>query len=311
MESLAYLEIALARDESEVTPLNSVKALNKRTFFKLSRELQCSFLFLVVLLSGLTTTDEALAQRLLKLGVSGSDVTAVQRRLQELGLFNQPLTEYYGPATESAVIRFQRARNLTPDGQVGSDTRRALFNTQSTVNTQSTRILQPPILLDPPLPPPRREIVISASTATPVLREGDEGADVRRLQQALANQGFSPGQIDGDYGPNTVRAVRAFQSSRGLGVDGVAGVETLRALGLTSQPAQRDRNNLPYVVVIPDTDSTGTLLTRVRAIFAGAFPADSRRGRYINAGSFAEYEAAASRSYALRARGFDARVVHF
>lgn len=57
------------------------------------------------------------------------------------------------------------------------------------------------------------------------LRQGDQGDDVVALQQAL---GITP--VDGDFGPATDRAVRMFQTSHHLGVDGIAGDATKAAL---------------------------------------------------------------------------------
>jgi len=65
------------------------------------------------------------------------------------------------------------------------------------------------------------------------LRFGAVGADVFRLQERLAELGFAPGRIDGEFGAGTEAAVAAFQRSEGLLVDGVAGPRTLAALGLT------------------------------------------------------------------------------
>jgi hypothetical protein len=56
---------------------------------------------------------------------------------------------------------------------------------------------------------------------------------VTDLQRALRNAGFDPGPIDGRMGPRTDAAIRRFQRSRGLEVDGAAGTKTLRALGAT------------------------------------------------------------------------------
>jgi GH24 family phage-related lysozyme (muramidase) len=60
------------------------------------------------------------------------------------------------------------------------------------------------------------------------------GADVRTLQQALLAAGFDPHGVDGVFGRGTDTAVRAFQASRGLDVDGVVGPATRSALGLNS-----------------------------------------------------------------------------
>lgn len=62
------------------------------------------------------------------------------------------------------------------------------------------------------------------------LRRGASGPDVAKLQQRLADLGFSPGLIDGDFGGGTEAAVIAFQQSVGLLADGVAGPRTLEAL---------------------------------------------------------------------------------
>jgi peptidoglycan hydrolase-like protein with peptidoglycan-binding domain len=53
---------------------------------------------------------------------------------------------------------------------------------------------------------------------------------LRDVQQALTDLGFSPGAIDGVDGRNTRNAVRAFQMSKGLGADGIAGPATKAAL---------------------------------------------------------------------------------
>ena len=59
-----------------------------------------------------------------------------------------------------------------------------------------------------------------------------KGALVERLQHRLAELGFSPGDIDGVFGPHTAAAVHAFQLTQGLVADGEAGRQTLEALAL-------------------------------------------------------------------------------
>jgi peptidoglycan L-alanyl-D-glutamate endopeptidase CwlK len=80
---------------------------------------------------------------------------------------------------------------------------------------------------------PRKQIRKSRTLRVPAaMRVGDQGAGVKRLQRALSKAGFSPGTIDGDFGPATRAAVMAFQASEGLLVDGIAGPRTLAALKL-------------------------------------------------------------------------------
>jgi peptidoglycan hydrolase-like protein with peptidoglycan-binding domain len=52
---------------------------------------------------------------------------------------------------------------------------------------------------------------------------------VQRVQQALANQGYSL-DVDGIYGRGTAHAVMQFQRANGLTADGVVGPRTLAAL---------------------------------------------------------------------------------
>ena len=61
------------------------------------------------------------------------------------------------------------------------------------------------------------------------LRVGSSGESVRALQQRLAQAGFDPGGVDGKFGGNTRAAVEAFQTAKGLEVDGIAGNATMRA----------------------------------------------------------------------------------
>jgi peptidoglycan hydrolase-like protein with peptidoglycan-binding domain/TPR repeat protein len=59
---------------------------------------------------------------------------------------------------------------------------------------------------------------------------GTEAVRVRALQRRLDAAGYSPGPIDGRFGPRTEQAVDLFQSAHGLRVDGIAGPLTLAAL---------------------------------------------------------------------------------
>ncbi|TCS82463.1 putative peptidoglycan binding protein [Tepidibacillus fermentans] len=63
-----------------------------------------------------------------------------------------------------------------------------------------------------------------------ILKRGDEGPFVSDLQTMLKNVGFSPGPIDGNFGPLTEGAVIDFQRYAHITVDGIAGPQTYRAL---------------------------------------------------------------------------------
>ena len=61
-------------------------------------------------------------------------------------------------------------------------------------------------------------------------RKNNSGKHVTALQQALKIKGFYSYAIDGKYGDKTVEAVKAFQKSSGLTVDGTAGNATIKKL---------------------------------------------------------------------------------
>jgi putative chitinase len=70
-----------------------------------------------------------------------------------------------------------------------------------------------------------------------VLAVGSSGPQVVRLQEKLQALGFNPGKIDGIFGLGTEASVLAFQKSKGLLADGIAGPHTLRALELAPAAA--------------------------------------------------------------------------
>ena len=67
---------------------------------------------------------------------------------------------------------------------------------------------------------------------------GSSGPAVNALQQRLAQLGFSPGPVDGQFGPRTQDAVRNFQRSQSLIPDGTVGQATLQALRNPSAPTR-------------------------------------------------------------------------
>lgn len=131
-------------------------------------------------------------------GASGAEVSAAQCLLQTAGV-QMPEDNPSGSfddATTAAVEAFQAARGLTADGVVGPQTWTALLSTG----------------------------------ATPLIRNGSTGEAVSRLQRALTASSGQALAIDGQFGPATEAAVRAYQTSRQLDVDGIVGPQTWEAL---------------------------------------------------------------------------------
>jgi murein DD-endopeptidase MepM/ murein hydrolase activator NlpD len=131
---------------------------------------------------------------------SPAKVAALQSALQALRLYDGYVDGIEGPLTRRAILALQRRRGIAVDGIFGPQTRRALgWRGRPGLGSRA-------------------------------MRNGDKGWDVAALQYLLQRAGHGPGRADGLFGPLTEAAVRRAQEAAGIGVDGIAGPETLRAL---------------------------------------------------------------------------------
>lgn len=71
-----------------------------------------------------------------------------------------------------------------------------------------------------------------------ILWQGARGPAVSELQAKLKDLGFTPGKVNGIFGPSTTAAVIAFQQDRRLFADGMVGPQTLHALGIPTNEAK-------------------------------------------------------------------------
>ena len=166
----------------------------------------------------------------LKLGSSGADVVKLQQQLQKLGFDVGTPDGKFGGKTEIAVKAFQKSRGLKDDGIAGSQTIAALFADNPTPNPTPTPTPTPTPKPTPTPTPKPTPTPTPNSLITQTLKLGSSGSDVLALQQQLKKLGFDVGTPDGKFGGKTEIAVKAFQKSRGLKDDGVAGSQTIAAL---------------------------------------------------------------------------------
>lgn len=225
METLAYLHLALANEEPADTELNweNLKLLDWLDRPHLSTTAAISLLSLTVALGIVGIPTQASA--LIKQGDRGSEVTALQQRLKELGYFQANVTGFFGPLTKDAVTRFQQAMGLSPDGVVGNSTQTSLNNRR--VQSRS-------------LP------VNARDSSQRFWRLGDRGEQISLIQESLAVAGFAAG-TNGIFDSETQEAVRQFQQARGLTVDGIVGPQTIAVLpavgGTNSTPTRTNSAN--------------------------------------------------------------------
>lgn len=126
----------------------------------------------------------------------GNQVKLLQYLLIEYG-YNIVPDGIFGGNTLRAVIDFQKNNNLTQDGIVGRNTWNALLN----INPSAT-----------------------------TLRLGSKQSAVMYLQRLLLSFLYPITSLDGIFGPNTERAVKAFQTENGLVADGIVGRNTWQKL---------------------------------------------------------------------------------
>ncbi len=91
-------------------------------------------------------------------------------------------------------------------------------------------------------------ICLAQSVQAAVYQKGSNGSTVTQIQQKLSQWGYYDGAVDGVYGSATEAAVRKFQKTNGLKVDGKAGPETLAALGISDGGAAAGASGDVYLL---------------------------------------------------------------
>ena len=90
-------------------------------------------------------------------------------------------------------------------------------------------------------------VMVSPATAyqATTLRAGMRGEEVKKLQQALIDQGYLSGTADGIFGTHTENAVRKFQKKHNLKADGLAGLKTQEVLYSSSSSGSASAAAVP------------------------------------------------------------------
>lgn len=157
----------------------------------------------------------------LEMDDTGSNVIALQRRLQELGYPIEEITGVYDEATRKAVRKFYKAYGYKPRDYAIVDLQKELFS-------ESARVYDPNNIDTEP-----------DSTPDPndySLRPGDNGTRVTQLQLRLKELGYLD-QANGEYDQVTSDAVAAFQIACREDGDGIASEDVQRMLFASDAPA--------------------------------------------------------------------------
>ena len=175
-----------------------------------------------------SSSPSAASSSLLKQGTKSEAVRTLQQNLKTLGYYTGSVTGNFGPLTKEAVYSFQKANGLSADGVAGEKTLAAISSklkggssSGSSNNSSSSSS--------------SGNNSSSSSTSSLLntsitLQQGTKNDEVLKLQNMLTSLGFYTGNKTGNFGEKTADAVIAYQKSKGLTADGIAGKKTLAAI---------------------------------------------------------------------------------
>jgi peptidoglycan hydrolase-like protein with peptidoglycan-binding domain len=158
-------------------------------------------------------------QPTISFGATGDTVRRLERALRRTPDLGLKIDGVFGGQVESTVKEFQKEAGLTADGVVGPQTWAALPD----------------------------------GGPMPTLEKGSKGDVVKSLQTLLTNGApgawnVTPHGIDGDFGPKTEAAVKAFQSWGGVAADGVVGDQTWAVSLHAASATLESKVGLNYVI---------------------------------------------------------------
>ncbi|MBQ8025049.1 MAG: spore cortex-lytic enzyme [Oscillospiraceae bacterium] len=110
--------------------------------------------------------------------------------------------------------------------------------------------------------------VFQALPAAAAYKKGSSGSVVTQIQQKLSQWGYYSGTVDGVYGSQTEKAVRQFQRKNGLTVDGVAGKQTLAAMGISDTASTGQSNDAALLARLISAEARGEPYTGQVAVGA-------------------------------------------
>ena len=125
--------------------------------------------------------------------------------LKSYGYYDGKIDGDFGSGSKKALVLFQGANNLSPDGVLGQKTCKLLLNKKNIVSNNQND-----------------DEIVNV--------EDSYSQEIYDAQVKLKNLGLYTSTLDGINGPGTKRAIKQFQEKAGLNIDGVVGPLTLAAL---------------------------------------------------------------------------------
>lgn len=181
------------------------------------------------------TTTATAAAYLMTSGATGAQVKELQARLKQLDWYDPKINGTYDETTKGAVQGFQDKRGIEASGSVDQATWTSLtgMTRQPTDDELNNRLTPGPALM----------------------KSGTTGDKVKDLQARLKQLGWWTGDVNPNYGPQTVDAVKGFQDKRQIPVTGEVDQRTLDTLnGMTRAPTSDELGNVKPTAVPVSAD---------------------------------------------------------
>ena len=186
-----------------------------------------------------------------KSGDKGLIVRKIQTQLREKGYLTGSITGTYDTKTVTAVKAFQQKNGLKADGICGEGTQKLLFGSGMTSAATPT-----------PSPTPTATPVPQMVKPSTTVRNGSKGSDAKLVQQRLIDLKYLSGKADGQFGSQSVAALKAFQRKNGLQADGVAGAGTNAVLFSYKAIAANASSATPTPTPTPTPKPSQTPITK-------------------------------------------------
>lgn len=166
-----------------------------------------------------------------------------------------------GPSTEVIELEATTTTEATTSTEAPTTTEATTTTTEATTTT--TEPVDPTAADEPEGP----------------LQRGSQGARTRALQQALRDQGYDPGPVDGQFGGQVEQAVWAFQALAGVPKDGIVSPD------LEAQVLART----PPPMMAPDAGPTHTEVDLTRQVMIVWRDGQAKLITHVSTGSEVPY----------------------
>ena len=197
--------------------------------------------------------------------------TALQSNLKKLNYYSGSADGILGDKSIAAIKAFQKANGLTQSGVADSKTLSAIttainaLSNNSSSNSSSSNSGSSSSSSSSSTTTSTSMTIKSKLNTNQLLVKGSTGDQVKYMQRILIVFDYLNDVADGDFGSNTLAAVKAYQKANGLTVDGEAGSKTLTSMKNKGANLQYNLKLLGYYTKTLDVDLGDATVAALKA----------------------------------------------